>query len=179
MNVGDFKPADIAIDAYARFAWAPEAWGADAQTRFLEGWARRFLGASQVSLAQRVAAHLSEYYRLGTIRKPELMCRQWIAKLTDAEKAALAADYAALAREDAAIEALLAPGWRDSWYEAVGYQARFMSEAGLAFMASDALEESACERQKRAPSPWRKPHSDCSGRSWRCSRPSRPARRGA
>ena len=146
MNVGDFKPADIAIDAYARFAWAPEAWGADAQTRFLEGWARRFLGASQVSLAQRVAAHLSEYYRLGTIRKPELMCRQWIAKLTDAEKAALAADYAALAREDAAIEALLAPGWRDSWYEAVGYQARFMSEAGLAFMASDALEESACER---------------------------------
>ena len=143
MNVGDFKPADIAIDAYARFAWAPEAWGADAQTRFLEGWARRFLGASQVSLAQRVAAHLSEYYRLGTIRKPELMCRQWIAKLTDAEKAALAADYAALAREDAAIEALLAPGWRDSWYEAVGYQARFMSEAGLAFMASDALEESA------------------------------------
>ncbi len=146
MNVGDFKPADIAIDAYARFAWAPEAWGADAQTRFLEGWARRFLGASQVSLAQRVAAHLSEYYRLGTIRKPELMCRQWIAKLTDAEKAALAADYAALAREDAAIEALLAPGWRDSWYEAVGYQARFMSEAGLAFMASDALEESARER---------------------------------
>lgn len=148
VNVGDFKPADIAIDAFARFAWAPEKFGPDAQRDFLDGWARRFLGPSNAALSPRIAAHLAEYYRLGTIRKPELMCWQWITKLTDAEKKSLMAQYAALAAEDIAIEAELAKQWKDPWFETVGFQARFLAEAGMAFMSDDILEEGAKDRLK-------------------------------
>ncbi|MBE6383991.1 MAG: hypothetical protein E7049_13390 [Lentisphaerae bacterium] len=148
VNVGDFKPADIAIDAFARFAWTPEKFGPDAQREFLDGWAQRFLGPSNAALASRIAAHLAEYYRLGTIRKPELMCWQWITKLTDAEKKSLMAQYAALAAEDIAIEAELAKQWKDPWFETVGFQVRFLAEAGMAFMSDDILEEGAKDRLK-------------------------------
>ena len=38
------------------------------------------------------------------IRKPELMAKQWVEKLTDAEKKSLMSQYVALEKEDLAIE---------------------------------------------------------------------------
>ncbi|MGN0832554.1 MAG: glycosyl hydrolase 115 family protein [Kiritimatiellia bacterium] len=149
LNVGDVKPADIAIDAFARIAWSPQEGGPDFQDQFLRRWTAAFLGRSQQALVPRVVRHMREYYALGMIRKPELMAQQWIAKLTEAEKRALDARYAALAAEDAAIEAALKPEWRDGWYSAFGYQARFLAASGRYFMSADALEASGQERVQR------------------------------
>ena len=43
---------------------------------------------------------MDNYYRLGTIRKPELMAKQWVEKLVDAEKKSLMSQYVALEKED-------------------------------------------------------------------------------
>lgn len=146
LNVGDVKPADIQIAAFADIAWNGAKGGPDFQKRFLVRWAKAFLGPTQEKLLPRVVRHMDEYYRLGTVRKPELMAKQWVDRLSETEKVALTAQYLALEAEDVAIEAALDPAWRDAWYSAFGYQARFMARSGCYFLAKDAYAESGKAR---------------------------------
>lgn len=103
LNVGDVKPADILIDAFGKIAWSPRDYGADAQTKILLQWAEKFVpgkDAKSAELKKRIVRHMDNYYRLGTIRKPELMAKQWVEKLADAEKKSLMSQYVALEKED-------------------------------------------------------------------------------
>ena len=161
LNVGDVKPADILIDAFGKIAWSPRDYGADAQTKILLKWAEKFVPgkeAKSVELKKRIVRHMDNYYRLGTIRKPELMAKQWVEKLTDAEKKSLMSQYVALEKEDVAIEEEFrklptpplphssTPPLPDAWFDAFGFQARFMAAAGRYFMSDDWLEESGKAR---------------------------------
>ena len=161
LNVGDVKPADILIDAFGKIAWSPRDYGADAQTKILLQWAEKFVpgkDAKSVELKKRIVRHMDNYYRLGTIRKPELMAKQWVEKLTDAEKKSLMSQYIALEKEDVAIEEEFrklptpplhhssTPPLPDAWFDAFGFQARFMAAAGRYFMSDDWLEESGKAR---------------------------------
>ena len=71
LNVGDIKPAEIAIDFFFRLAERPEGWRAlDGQHRFLSDWATRQFGAPS---AAAIASVVEQYYHLNFIRKPEHM----------------------------------------------------------------------------------------------------------
>ena len=151
VNAGDVFQAEILLDAFGKFAAGPDMWGADAQARFLSAWATTFLssriGKSDAGcpkpdvLAERIAAHLAEYYNLGFIRKPEHMCVQWSRNLPESVRSSLLKRYHDLLNEDMAIERLLHDSTRstrstrlkiaDEYFRLVGFQARFLVYAGI------------------------------------------------
>jgi len=132
INVGDIKPAEIGIDHFARLAWNPEKMGPTSQPRFLTDFATRNFGAAT---APQIAAFLAEYYRLGTIRKPELMNRQWALSLTPERAGALRQSYRALLARETQLLATVAPPARDAYVETVGFPARVLAMTGLIFLA--------------------------------------------
>ena len=200
LNVGDIKPADILVDAFAKTAWSPRDYGPNAQTKMLVEWTCEFLGeptsvdapekrsalrredlpkanpkGAQASarddpsapLARRIVRHMDNYYHLGTIRKPELMAKQWVDKLTDAEKQSLMKQYVALEKEDIAIEATLPESHRDAWYDAFGFQARFMAAAGRYFLSPDYMEESGKARVQSEINALGKRYDEIFGGKWK------------
>ena len=132
INVGDIKPMEIGIDYFARLAWNPEQMGTASQPRFLSDFAARNFGPG---VASEMSAFLGEFYRLGTIRKPELMNREWALSLTPERAAALRQAYHALLAREARLAAVVAPEARDAYVETIGFPARVLGMSGLIFMA--------------------------------------------
>jgi hypothetical protein len=137
LNVGDLKPMEIGVDYFARFAWNPTAFGPDSQPAFLRSFATEHVGAD---LAPAVADLLTEFYRLGTIRKPELMTRAWALALPPDEGAELGRSYARLLRREAALAAAIPAGTRDAYVEMIGFPARVLGATGAIFMADRAAQ---------------------------------------
>ena len=167
VNAGDVFQAEILLGAFGKFAADPGSWGPDAQVRFLSAWAAAFfssrVGKSDVGcpksdvLAERIAAHLAEYYNLGFNRKPEHMCVQWTTNLPTSVKSSLLKRYYALLEEDIALEELftnlncqncsqitntnsstrstcstrLKDNPAEHYFRLVGFQARFLAHAGI------------------------------------------------
>lgn len=132
INVGDIKPMEIGIDYFSRLAWSPEAFPVGEQAKSLGEFAASNFGAAQ---AQPVAQLLMDFYRLGTVRKPELMNRAWAMRLTPEEAAELEREYLALQRREQQIAAAIPAAARDSYTETVGFPARVLAAAGLIFLA--------------------------------------------
>jgi hypothetical protein len=132
VNVGDIKPMEIGIDYFSKLAWAPDALGPDSVPGFLNAFAGQTFGKD---IAPQISAFLAEYYRLGSIRKPELMNRAWALSLTAEKAAALAGDYKRLLDAEGRLSAAVAPANRDAYVETVGFPARVLAKAGLIFMA--------------------------------------------
>ena len=137
LNVGDLKPMEIGVDYFARFAWSPTAFGPDSQPRFLRAFAAEHFGAE---LAPAVTDLLTEFYRLGTIRKPELMVRSWALSLPPEQAAALERGYARLLADEAALAARIPADMRDAYVEMVGFPARVLGATGAIFMADRAAQ---------------------------------------
>ena len=155
VNAGDVFQAEILLDAYGRFASAPDEWGSDAQPKALAAWVKeKFLTGltgfetqdnnpvNHVNpvqeTAERIVAHLSEYYNLGFNRKPEHMCVQWTTNLPATVKSSLLRRYHALLAEDIAIEAQIKQSnnpnnqtMADEYFRLVGFQARFLAYSGI------------------------------------------------
>jgi hypothetical protein len=137
LNVGDLKPMEIGVDYFARFAWNPTAFGPDSQPRFLRAFAAEHFGAG---LAPAVAELLTEFYRLGTIRKPELMVRSWALSLPREQAAELERGYARLLDDEATLAARIPADMRDTYVEMVGFPARVLGATGAIFMADRAAQ---------------------------------------
>jgi hypothetical protein len=131
LNVGDLKPMEIGVDYFSRFSWAPDAFPLGAQPAFLRDFAARNFGVA----AQPVANLLMDFYRLGTVRKPELMNRQWALGLQPETAAQLEGDYRRLLDREKEIAAMIPAAARDSYTETVGFPARALAATGLIFMA--------------------------------------------
>jgi hypothetical protein len=132
VNVGDIKPMEIGIDYFSRLAWAPDAAAPESASRFLRDFAGETFGPDQAS---RIAAFLSDYYRLGTIRKPELMTRAWALSLTPERAAELTDAYKTMMRQEVELADSVPPASRDAFVEMVGFPARVLATTGLIFMA--------------------------------------------
>jgi hypothetical protein len=87
-----------------------------------------------------VADLLTEFYRLGTIRKPELMVRAWALSLPRDEAAALERRYARLLQQEAALAAAVPADLRDAYVEMIGFPARVLGATGTIFMADRAAQ---------------------------------------
>ena len=94
------------------------------------------------SLRDKIIAHFAEYYNLGFNRRPEHMCVQWTTNLPASVKSSLLSRYHALLAEDIGIEkdlqqltnsqlTALNSKICDTYFRTVGFQARFLSYAGI------------------------------------------------
>ena len=131
-NVGDIKPMEIGIDYFSRLAWNPEAFGPDSQPRFLKEFAARCFGETS---SGEVAGILGDFYRLGTLRKPELMNRSWAVSLSDPEASRLEGEYRSLIRRMEAAGTTVPPDARDAYEELVGFPVNVLADSGLIFLA--------------------------------------------
>lgn len=150
INVGDIKPMEIGIDYFSKLAWAPDSMGPDSAAKFLHSFAAQNFGKA---LAPKLSAFLAEYYRLGSIRKPELMQRAWALSLTPQRAAELTRRYTKLATQEKEIAAAIPPAARDAYVETIGFPARVLSSSGLIFMADRQVQngvEAAANEKKIA-----------------------------
>jgi hypothetical protein len=132
INVGDIKPMEIGIDYFSRLAWSPEGFDLGAQREFLRGFAVENFGAEA---APRIADLLIDFYRLGTVRKPELMNRKWAVSLPDDGAARLESEYSQLFTNEEACFCAVPKKAKDAYQEMIGFPAKVVSSAGLIFMA--------------------------------------------
>lgn len=137
VNVGDIKPMEIGMNYFSEFSWNPEAFGPDSQPRFLQQFARENFGPK---LASFIADFLSEFYRLGTIRKPELMLRGWAVGLSDERAKELRLAYENLMKAEEKLAAAIPAESRDAYFELIGFPARVLAASGLIFMADRAIQ---------------------------------------
>ncbi|MES1181069.1 MAG: glycosyl hydrolase 115 family protein, partial [Verrucomicrobiota bacterium] len=129
---------EIGIDYLSQLAWNPDGFARGGQRAFLHDFAARNFGES---FAQPMTDLLMEFYRLGTVRKPELMDRAWALSLTPSRAAQLKQDYQnLLTREKSLFEAIPASS-RDAYTELVGFPARVLGDAGLIFLADRQIQE--------------------------------------
>jgi hypothetical protein len=138
VNVGDIKPMEIGIDYLSQLAWNPDGFARGGQRAFLHDFAARNFGES---VAQPMTDLLMEFYRLGTVRKPELMDRAWAVALTPEYAAQLQQDYRNLLEREKSLFATLPASSRDAYTELVGFPARVLGDAGLIFMADRQIQE--------------------------------------
>ena len=148
INVGDLKPMEIGIDYFARLAWNPDALPLGAQGQFLHDFAARNFGEK---FAKPIADLLMDYYRLGTIRKPELMERNWALSLTPERARQLQNEYQHLLDEEKSLASAIPAEARDAYTELVGFPARVLGESGQIFMADRNAQrgESASDSEKK------------------------------
>ncbi|MTK53238.1 glycosyl hydrolase 115 family protein [Paludibacter sp.] len=132
LNVGDLKPMEIGMDYFARFAWNINEKNIDSQPQFLSDFAKKQFGENE---GQPIADLLGEFYRLGTIRKPEEMNRMWAVSLPREEALQLKHDYQQLLDNEAKIAVQIDGKTKDAYFEMVGFSARVLGAAGLIFMA--------------------------------------------
>jgi hypothetical protein len=137
INVGDIKPMEIGIDYFARLAWDPESCPLGAQTSFLRAFVEKNLSPTPPG---PVVDLLNEFYRLGTIHKPELMDREWALSLSDQRASQLALDYRRLLEREDAAARIVSPADRDAYEEMIGFPARVLGDTGLIFMADRAIQ---------------------------------------
>lgn len=140
VNVGDVFQAELLIDAYGRIAANPDAWDAGAQDKLLALAVADKLQLADGKLVQRIVAHLTEYFTLGFIRKPEFMCTHWTSNLPDSVKDDLLRRYRRLLAEDLAIDAALAEPVKSAYFRIAGFQAQFLAHAGIIHLESRSRE---------------------------------------
>ncbi len=138
INVGDIKPGEIGIDYFSRLAWNPDGFSLGAQHQFLREFAARNFGGKT---ADSIANLLTEYYRLGTVRKPELMNRAWALSLTAERAAQLQEDYEKLLQHEVSVGAAIPKAQRDGYTELIGFPVRVVGSSGLIFMADRAVQQ--------------------------------------
>ena len=82
-----------------------------------------------------------EFYRLGTLRKPELMNRDWVMSLSADEIHKLENDYRSLLKKEESLASAIPSEARDAYTETVGFPARVLGSTGLIFVADRKIQE--------------------------------------
>ena len=127
VNVGDLKPAELALDFFSRLAWSPDQWGPEAQDRFL----RDFLTSTFGPTAAGPLAELENaYYKLSSVRRPDQFSYGWTNSLTQARFDELSKRYVALAQLEKSAAAAVPADHQDAYFEMIGYAARMLAATG-------------------------------------------------
>jgi hypothetical protein len=145
INVGDIKPMEVGIDYFSKLAWNPDDAESGNQREFLENFTRSNFGEAS---SRPMTDLLMDFYRLGTIHKPELMCRSWALSLGAEEANELTEEYHDLLKRDEEIFKSLPPDYRDAYTEMVGFPARVLALTGLIFMADRQVQLGINEKEE-------------------------------
>ena len=136
INVGDIKPMEIGIDYFSMLAWNPEREGAKTQPAFLKSFLSENFHANE---SEQLNSLLNQFYHLGTIRKPELMNRDWAVSISDKEAAQLQKSYENLLQVEVSVSGKIPSGQKDAYDELVGFPVRILAATGLIFMHDRAI----------------------------------------
>jgi hypothetical protein len=142
LNVGDLKLMEVGVDYFARLAWDPtldfggQANSALQQERFFSDFlAKNFRGVPENGI-QDCYRTLERHFTLGFFRKPEEMSITWAKDLPDAYIPVLKNLYEELIQSaKQAEEQIPDAAMKDAWFELAGYQAQYLGNAGLIFLA--------------------------------------------
>jgi hypothetical protein len=142
LNVGDLKLMEIGVDYFARLAWDPtlsserQADSSLQQERFFSRFlSRNFHGIPENGI-QDCYMTLERYFTLGFFRKPEEMSITWAKELPDAYIPVLKNLYEELIQSAKKAEGQIPDAAsKDAWFELAGYQAQYLGNAGLIFLA--------------------------------------------
>jgi hypothetical protein len=131
INVGDIKPMELGIDYFSRLAWNPENQKANAQPQFLSAFVAEHFSSQST---HAISDLLNEYYRLGTVRKPELMNRDWALSMSDDDATALQADYEHLLQKEVNVSKSLPQIQHNAYVEMIGFPVKVLAMSGLIFL---------------------------------------------
>ena len=142
LNVGDLKLMEVGVDYFGRLAWDPtldfggQENSALQQERFFSDFlAKNFRGVPENGI-HACYRTLERYFTLGFFRKPEEMSITWAKDLPDAYIPVLKNLYEELIRSAKQAEELIPDAaMKDAWFELAGYQAQYLGNAGLIFLA--------------------------------------------
>ena len=148
LNVGDLKPMEIGIDYFSRLAWSPDALPLGAQHEFLHDFAAENFGEK---FAKPMADLLTDFYHLGTVRKPELMERNWALSLTPERAEQLGKEYQQLLDRERSLFSSVPGDAHDAYTELVGFPSRVLGESGQIFLADRKIQmgENGADNEKR------------------------------
>ena len=165
LNVGDLKLMEVGVDYFARLAWNPVppdtapgdlAFTDLQQVLFFKDFLSRTfrdcvdpnaVGANFLDedYFKDGFDTLERFFELGFFRKPEEMSRTWANDLPDEYVPELKKLYEELILSAKnAEEKLPDAAMKDAWFELAGYQAQYLCNAGLIFLA---CREAAKQRQ--------------------------------
>ncbi len=145
LNVGDLKLMEIGVDYFARLAWdpVPRLTGGIDGLGLLTGdnmhqkeYLRTFIENQFGRFDQYMGDTLDDYFQLGFFRKPEEMSQAWANDLRDDQVPQLKKAYEILIAEARLAEMKIqSQDQADAWFELIGYQAQYLGNAGLIFLA--------------------------------------------
>lgn len=125
-NVGDFKPLEIPIEFFLRFAWDPDAIPKEKVGDWTRQWARTNFGPGQ---ATEIADLVARYGKFNGWRKPELVKPDTYSLVNYREAERVLAGWKALVRRAEAVEAKLPRAMRDAYYQLVLHPIRACANA--------------------------------------------------
>jgi len=159
LNVGDIKPAELAIQTFADLAWNVEAFDIHNINHNQAASLASIFGTQHEAIFQQM---LDTYYRLAWSRKPEFMGweREWDApeytglrdtefsfhNYNDAQQRL--ADYAWLAATADSLQALLPAEMHDAYFELVGFPMHGANEMNRKFLLAQLNHELAAAGDK-------------------------------
>jgi len=140
LNVGDIKPAEVAIEFFMQMAYDAKRWNVGNVDQYLKTWASREFGTQH---STEIAAIMDKYYRLGFQRKPEHL--QWYlpkgaprkSDLTETETIERLADYNYLRERAEAVYSQTTPIKKAAFYELVLYPVRTSALANERYFAAE------------------------------------------
>jgi hypothetical protein len=130
VNVGDIKPAEIAIEHFMQMAWDIDAFRENNPRKFLLEWATRDFGSEY---APRIADIMERHFELGYARRPEHMMLhnrdgerwEWFSITNYNDEAQRRVDaYDKLINEVDALYEALPVGMKDAFFQMVLYNVK-------------------------------------------------------
>lgn len=118
VNVGDLKPMEFPTEFFIRYAWDPARWPYEKLGEYSGQWAAREFGAAH---AAEVAALVNGYSKLNRHRTPELLAPDTYSLTNYREAERVLAGWRDLVTRAEAVNAALAPEYRDAFYQLVLY----------------------------------------------------------
>lgn len=118
VNVGDIKPMEFPVSFFLDFAWDPDRIDTNLMDHYPELWAAQQFGPD---FAGEIGQLLTEYTRINSRRKPELLTPDTYSLIHFREAQRVVEDYNRLADEARCIYKQLPEAYRDAYYQLVLY----------------------------------------------------------
>ncbi|MDI6402666.1 glycosyl hydrolase 115 family protein, partial [Balneolaceae bacterium ANBcel3] len=144
VNVGDMKPHELPVSFFLDYAWNPEDMPRDVMDQYPVNWAKQQFGAKY---AEEIGRILTEYTRINSRRKPELLDQNTYSLHNFREAERVMQEWEELREITARVKAGLPEKYYDAFYQLVEYKVDAASSLHEMYMA--AAKNRAYARQVR------------------------------
>ena len=133
VNVGDLKPMEVPIEFFLTMAWDPGALPKEKIADFTYKWAKREFGSEY---AESISDIVSKYAKYNGWRKPELLEPGTFSFVNYQEAEMVLDSWREIVAESTRIYELLAPKYRDAYFQLVLHPAKASAVVAEMFLAA-------------------------------------------